>query len=84
MAISKRKNRAGRVTGYQVAVSVPDPRTGQTVRHVVGTFLRRKDADRAERDAKIAIQNGTFQLEPTEPVRVVTIGDVVNVWFAAK
>lgn len=84
MAISKRKNRQGRITGYQVSVSVRDPKTGKIIRDVVGTFTRRGDADRAERRAKISIENGTYELEPPEPVRVVTVGDVVDVWFAAK
>lgn len=84
MAVSKRVNRAGRVVGYQVAVSVPDPRTGRTVRRVVATFTRRKDADRAERDAKIAVQNGTFELEPSVSARVLTVKEAVEAWFAAK
>ncbi len=84
MAISKRKNRSERVVGYQVAVSVLDLKTGKTVRRVVGTYTRRKDADRAERDAKIAVQNGTFMLEPAAPARVLTIQDVVTTWYETK
>jgi hypothetical protein len=55
MAITRRKGRTGKFTGYQVIVSVQDPRTGRFVRRSVGTFLRRKDAGLAERTAKIAI-----------------------------
>jgi len=84
MAISKRKNRAGQVTGYQVAVSVVDPTSGKIVRDVVGTFTRRKDADRAERAAKIAVENGTYEVEAPAPVPVVTVKDVVDIWFSAK
>jgi integrase len=84
MAISKRRNRQGVVTGYQVTVNAPDPRTGTTVRRVVGTYLRRKEADSAERTAKVAIQNGTFQLEAPEPPRMVTVADAVAIWFETK
>ncbi|MBA3277008.1 MAG: hypothetical protein H0T72_14595, partial [Chloroflexia bacterium] len=81
MAISKRKNRTGQVTGYQVAVSVFDPKAGKIVRSVVGSFTRRKDADRAERAAKVAVENGTFELEPLEPAKVWTVGAVVAGWL---
>lgn len=84
MAISKRKDRQGRHVGYQVTVNARDPKTGTTARRVVGSYLRRKDADAAERTAKIAIQNGTFQLEAPEPPRVVTVAEAVDVWFETK
>lgn len=84
MAISKRKDRQGRHVGYQVTVNVPDPKTGKTVRRVVGSYTRRKDADAAERTAKVAIQNGTFQLHPPEPSRVLTVAEAVAVWFETK
>ena len=84
MAISKRKNRQGVLVGYQVSVSVPDPGTGRTRRVVVGTFTRRKEADTAERRAKIAIDAGTFQLEPPEPVRVVSVAEACDIWMETK
>lgn len=84
MAINRRKDRDGKHIGYTVVVGVPDPRTGRTVRRSVGTFLRRKDADTAERKALVAIQNGTFQLTPPEPPKVVTVADAVAIWFATK
>lgn len=84
MAVSRRKDRQGRHVGYQVTVQVPDARTGKARRVVVGTFLRRKEADAAERDAKIAVQSGTFQLEPPEPVRAVTVAAACTVWLDTK
>jgi integrase len=84
MAISKRMNRAGRVIGYTVVAVVPNPRGGRGTRHVIGTYRTRRLAEDAERKAKDQIQAGTFQPEPAEPVRVVTVADIVTVWFAAK
>ena len=82
MAVSKRKDRAGRHIGYQVTVQVPDPRTGKKRRVVVATYRRRKEADAAERSAKIKIDAGTFSLDP--PAQPLTVGDAVAAWFAAK
>ena len=84
MAISKRKDRAGRVTGYQVTVQVPDPTAGRKRRVVVGTYLRRREADAAERKAKIEIGAGTFQLEAPAPVLVVTVAAACELWFETK
>lgn len=84
MAINKRKDRNGRLIGFTVVVGVPDPRTGKTVRRSIGTFMRRKEADAAERRAKIAIDAGTFQLEEAEPPRVVTVADACTVWLDTK
>lgn len=84
MAINRRKDRNGKIIGYQVVVSVREPGTGRIVRRSVGTFLRRKDADIAERQAKIAIQTGTFDLSPSEPRVPGTVRDAVDVWFETK
>lgn len=81
MAINKRKDRSGKIIGYQVVVSVRDPVTGKATRRTLDTFLRWKDADRAERDAKIAIQNRTFQLEPPAPVAVLTVAELLTTWL---
>jgi|GEM_PF-2370137 len=82
MAVSKRKNRTGGDAGYQVTVQVPDPRTGRKRRVVVGTYLRRKEADAAERKARIAVDAGTFEVEAPAPVP--TVADAVDVWFQTK
>jgi integrase len=82
MAISKRKDRQGRHVGYQVSVSVPDSRTGKTRRIVLGTYLRRKEADAAERSAKIRIQAGTFTLEP--PASIPSVAEAIDAWFQTK
>jgi len=84
MAINRRKDRAGKIIGYQAIVSIRDPSTGRTVRRSVGTFLRRKDADLAERKAKIAIENGTFDLDPLEPQLPLTVREATDLWFETR
>lgn len=78
MAISKRKN------GYLVSVSVPNPHGGRGVRHTVGTYRLKRDADTAEREAKDQIQRGTFNPAPPDPVQVLTVADVVDIWYQTK
>jgi len=82
MAVSKRKDKSGKLVGYQVTVQVPDPRTGKKRRVVVGTYLRRKEADAAERRAVIEVDAGTFTLTP--PPKVPTVADAVDIWFQTK
>lgn len=84
MAINKRKNAQGRIVGYTVVLAVPDPTTGKTARRSIGTYLRRRDADAAERKARIEIQNGTFEIEPPTPAKMVTVADAVDIWFQTK
>lgn len=84
MAVSRRRNRDGKIIGYQVTVQVPDPTTGKRRRVVVGTYLRRREADAAERQAKIDIDAGTFTLEAPEPPKVVTVADACRVWLETK
>jgi len=84
MAIARRKNAAGRVIGYTVGVSVPNPRGGRGTRYTVGTYRTRKLAEHAERGAKDEIQRGVFSPNPPEPPRVVTIADVIAMWFETK
>ena len=81
MAISKRHDRQGKLAGYQVTVQVPNPMTGKTQRRVVGTFLRHKDAVKAETTAKVAIQNGTFEHEKST---ALTVAEALNVWIETK
>lgn len=84
MAINKRKDQHGKIIGYTVVISVPDPGTGKTVRKSIGTYLRRKDADVAELKAKIQVQDGTFALEPPAPHKTVTVADALDIWFQTK
>lgn len=82
MAINKRRDASGKVIGYTVVVAVPDPVSGKKSRRSIGTYLRRRDADDAERKAKIDIRNGVFQLEAPAPA--MTVEDAIGAWFAAK
>lgn len=84
MAVSKRKNRVGITTGYQVTVQAPDPRIGKNRRVVIGTYLRRKEADAAERKAKITVDAGTFEFQPPLPQKVVTVEAACDIWFQTK
>ena len=72
------------ITGYQASVSVYDPKVGKTIRRVVGTFRRSGDAHRAERAAKVAVENGRFELEQSTPTKVSTVADCVSTWLAGK
>lgn len=84
MAIARRKNAVGRVIGYTVGVSVPNPRGGRGSRHTIGTYRTRKLAEDAERRAKDEIQRGVFSPNPPELPYVVTIDDAVAMWFETK
>jgi integrase len=81
MAITRRKDRAGKPSGYTVTVSVPSPHGGRGTRHTLGTFHRKADAERAERKAKTEIENGTFQPEPLVPATVLTVADLLTTWL---
>lgn len=84
MAITKRTNRAGKLAGYTVQVSIPNPNGGRGRRHAVGTFRLKADAVAAERDAQDAIRRGTFSLQAPAPPKVTTVAEAVNVWFTTK
>ncbi len=76
MAISKRKN------GYTVTVVVPNPAgTGRGTRYVVGTRRLRKDAERLERDKKDEIERGAFRPTPPDPVKVLTVAELLTTWL---
>jgi integrase len=85
VAINKRKNANGRITGYTVQVSVPNPAGGRGTRHVVGTYRLRKDAEAAERDALSAIQRGTFNPAPkVDAPAIPTVAESVALWLNTK
>lgn len=84
MAISRRKNRAGRVIGYTVTVVVPNARGGRGTRYVIGTFRTRRMAEETERKAKDQIQGGTFDPAPPEAPTRTTVADAVGIWIATK
>ena len=81
MAITKRKNRAGKQTSYTVVVSLPNPAGGRGTRHTIGTYRLKSDADAAERDAQDAIRRGTFQPDPLPVAKVLTVGELLTTWL---
>jgi len=84
MAITRRKDRNGRIIGYQVRVDIRDPATHARKRYTIGTYRLRKEAERREREALDQIEMGTFNPAPPEPVKVLTVADVVDVWYQTK
>jgi len=84
MAINRRTGNDGKVTGYTVQVSVPNPAGGRGRRYTVGTFRTHKQAKAAERKAMDAIEAGTFDPNPPTPPKTTTVADAVGVWFATK
>lgn len=84
MAINKRTGKDGKVSGYTVQVSVPNPAGGRGPRHAIGTYRTRRLAEAAERKALDAIAAGTFTLEPSAPPKVTTVAEAVHVWFTTK
>jgi integrase len=84
MAISRRKTKAGRVTGYTVTVSISNPGGGRGRRVTIGTYRLRRLAEEAERRAKDEIQSGTFASKQDQLPATLTVADVVDVWFATK
>jgi integrase len=84
MVIQKRKNKAGRTTGYVVLVVEPNPDGGRGKRHLVGTFRLKTDAETAEREAKDQISRGTFNPDPPAPKAVPTVAEAVAVWLDTK
>ncbi len=81
MAITRRKNRDGKATGYTVTVSVPNPAGGRGRRYTVGTYRLKGDAENAERDTQDAIRRGTFQPDPPPPAHVVTVAELLTTWL---
>ncbi|MGI8484279.1 MAG: tyrosine-type recombinase/integrase, partial [Thermomicrobiales bacterium] len=84
MAITRRKDRNGRIIGYQVRVDIQDPATHARKRCTIGTYRLRKEAERREREALDQIEAGTFNPQPPDPVQVLTVADVVDIWYQTK
>ena len=82
--LDKNGNPRRAVLNYKVEVYRTDPQTKKQQRKVVGTFTRWEDADRANRAAKLAIENGTFEWEAVEPPKVITVADACRTWLGIK
>lgn len=85
MAVNKRKVKDGSFR-YTVVMNAKNPLTGKIERKSVGTFTRRKEADAAERKAKIEIEAGTFRFEDDTPgtSSVVTVASACTDWLNTK
>jgi len=81
MAITRRKDRSGKIIGYQVRVDMRDPVTNARKRFTVGTYRLRKEAERKEREAIDRIEAGTFQSQPPEPVKILTVAELLTTWL---
>ncbi len=85
MPIDTRVNaKTGKVTGYTVRVSLPNPNGGRGRRVTVGTYRTRKQAQAAERKAQDQIAAGTFSTEPPAPPKVTTVAEAVHTWYTTK
>jgi len=84
VAINKRNDKDGKVSGYTVQASIPNPGGGRGRRVTVGTYRTHKQAKAAERKALDAILAGTFiEGLPPSP-KVFTVADAVDMWFTTK
>ena len=72
-----------KVRNYKVEVYRTDPETKNQQRKVVGTFTKWEDADRANRAAKLAIENSTFEWDGP-PQLTPTIQEAVGLWLETK
>ncbi len=81
MAITRRKDRNGKIIGYQVRVDMRDPATNTRARFTIGTYRLRKEAERRQREALDQIEAGTFAPEPLEPPKVLTVADLLTTWL---
>lgn len=79
MAILKRKNRQGKHIGWQVLIDRADPIDGKRKRLTVGTYLTKKEAEKAERDALTHQERGTL-VDPKN----TTVAVLLEGWLANK
>jgi len=75
MAINRRTLKNGE-TRWQVVIPQVDPVTGRTVRVTVGTYPQKKRAQREERLALEAIEDGTFVQRRTD-----TVAELLRLWL---
>lgn len=79
MAILRRKDKAGKLVGYQVLMDRRDPVTGARNRVVVGTVRTRKEADQLQREAHARRDRGAF----VDPAKITT-GEVLGIWLDSR
>lgn len=76
-----------KITGWRVEVSGTDPVTGKKRRGAVGSFTLKRDADRADREAKIQVENGTYQWDEVEAepkVVIPTVAEACETWLRIR
>lgn len=71
------------ITGYRVEAHETLPNGGKR-RKTIGTYTKWEDADKADREAKVAIENGVFEWEPPEVPEVITVKDACRTWLGIK
>lgn len=76
MAILRRDSKSTGKTSYQVLIDRRDPVTGERNRITVGTFRKKSDAEKAERDALTERDRGTL-LAPDR----TTVGELLDRWL---
>ncbi len=79
MAIFPRKSSDGRRTSYMVRIESADSIPGHRKRVTVGTFSTKKAAEKAERDALVQGDSGTF-VDPSTR----TVGELLDAWLISK
>jgi len=79
MSVKRRKNRNGRVIGWQAVLKRTDPVTGKKVERVIGTYPTKREADAAEREAVRDFEQGRH-IDPS----TVTVAEWIKRWLATK
>jgi integrase len=78
MAIEKRIRGDGKPS-YLVRIAAKDPLTGRRLNKTIGTYHTLKAAEKAERDALVALERGTL-VDPSK----ITVGKLLDDWLKRK
>lgn len=81
--IVERVGKDGKTT-YMVRVNGVEPVSKRRLRKVVGTYRRKRDAERAEQKALVDIRAGTFEWAKPEPTRLWTVSAAVEGWLTGR
>lgn len=78
MAIEKRLTQDGK-PAYRVRIASTNPSTGKRQNKTVGTFRTKREAEQAERAARVKQETGT-QVDPKK----TTVAELLETWLGAK